>query len=199
MLFFWIAGTFVFTCFDCWQISGRYLLPLLPAASILLIRRLELRRSLNDRNRIGLLWGPLGVSLAIALMAARADFQLANSARTAAARLQREAGATSHALWFEGHWGFQYYAEQQGARPVDFSHPDFSPNDAVVLPLENSGVTGVSQTNFEFWFEHDFNSSKWLTTMNGPSGAGFYSDIWGPLPFVFCRVPVEHYVILRAK
>jgi len=137
--------------------------------------------------------------LVVALLAAWADFKLANSARTAAARIQREIGAASHAVWFEGHWGFQYYIQMRGAKPVDFLHMDFSPGDAIILPEENSRVFNLSQTNVESWYEHDFSSSKWLTTMNGSSGAGFYSDIWGPLPFVFCQVPVDHYLILRAK
>jgi 4-amino-4-deoxy-L-arabinose transferase-like glycosyltransferase len=199
VLFLWIAGTYVFTCFDCWQISGRYLLPMLPAVSILLIRRLELRRSLHDGNRIGPLLGPLAISLAIALMAAWADFKLANSARIAATRIPREVGVATHAVWFEGHWGFQYYMEQQGARPVDFMNLRFASNDVIILPLENSCVFNLSQTNLETSYEHDFSSSKWLATMDRTSGAGFHSDVWGPLPFAFCQVPLEQYVIMRAK
>ncbi len=199
LLFLWIAGTFVFTCAACWQISGRYFLPMLPAVSILLIRRLELRSSLHGRNRIGPLWGPLGVSLVIALLAAWADFNLAGSARTAAAHIQQETGAASLAVWFEGHWGFQYYMERQGAKPVDFWRLRFAPNDAIILPQGNSRVFDLSQPGLEPWFEYDCPSSKWLTVMNASCGAGFYSDDWGPLPYVFGRVPGERYVVIRAR
>jgi hypothetical protein len=33
----------------------------------------------------------------------------------------------------------------------------------------------------------------WLSTMQKQMGAGFYSDVWGPLPFAFGFVPPEQY------
>jgi hypothetical protein len=184
LLFLWLTGTFAFACVACWQISGRYLLPMLPAVSILLVRRLELRKSLHDRNWIRPLLAPLGASLVIALMAAWADFKLANSARSAAAQIEQEVGAASGVVWFEGHWGFQYYMERQGARPVDFWHQRFASNDVMVLPLANSRVFNPPPADFVSWFEYDCEPSKCLTTMSASSGAGFYSDDYGPLPFV---------------
>ena len=199
LLFLWVTGTFAFACVACWQMSGRYLLPMLPAAAILLMRRLEFQKLLHGGNRVGLLWGPLGISLAVALMAAGADFQLANSVRAAVWHLQKEVGATSHAVWFEGHWGFQYYMEQQGAKAVDFWHMPFVTTDAVIMPMGNSRVYAPPKDGLEHWFEYECEACKWLTTMNQSCGAGFYSDDWGPLPYAFCRVPPERYVVLRMK
>jgi len=199
LLFLWVVGTFVFACVMCWQISGRYLLPMLPAASILLLRRLELRKSLHQGNLIRLLAPPLGISLVVALMAAWADYQLANSARAAAAHIQQEMGVGPHTAWFEGHWGFQYYMELQGARPVDFHHLPHSSNDVMILPLENSFVFNPPPSDFTPWFEYDAEASTFLTTMSASCGAGFYSDDFGPLPFVFCRVPAPKYLVFRAK
>jgi Dolichyl-phosphate-mannose-protein mannosyltransferase len=199
LLFLWVAGTFAFVCVACWQVSGRYLLPMLPAAGILLVRRLEFRKSLHAGNQIGPLWAPLGFSLAIALMATWADATLANSARTAAFSIQQQAGATAHTVWFEGHWGFQYYMEKQGAKAVDFWHMPFASGDAVVLPAGNSRVYTPPKDGLEPWFEYEGTTLTWLTTMNLSCGAGFYSDDWGPLPYAFGRVPPEKYVILRMK
>jgi hypothetical protein len=36
---------------------------------------------------------------------------------------------------------------------------------------------------------------SWLTTMRAECGAGFYSDLWGPLPFVFGPTPPEQYEV----
>ncbi len=199
LLFLWVTGTFAFACVACWQMSGRYLLPMLPAAAILLVRRLEFRKLLLGGKQIGVLWGPLGISLAVGLMAAWADFQMANSVRAAAIHLEKEVAATSHAVWFEGHWGFQYYMEQQGAKAVDFWHMPFVKTDAVLMPMGNSRVFAPPKDGLEHWFEYENQSSTWLTTMNQSCGAGFYSDDWGPLPYVFCRVPPERYVIMRMK
>lgn len=199
LLFFWTTGTFAFVCVACWQVSGRYLLPMLPAAAILLVRRLEFRKLLQVGNQIGPLWAPLGFSLVIALMATWADTALANSMRTAAFSIQQQAGATAHTVWFEGHWGFQYYMEQQGAKPVDFWHMPFAAGDAVVLPKGNSRVYTPPKDGLEPWFEYEATTMTWLTTMNQSCGAGFYSDDWGPLPYAFGKVPPEKYVILKMK
>ena len=196
LLFFWVTGTFAFVCVACWQVSGRYLLPMLPAAAILLVRRLEFRKSLNAGNQIGWLWAPLGISLAIGLMVTWADATLADSARTAAFSIQQKAGAKAHTVWFEGHWGFQYYMEQKGAKAVDFWHKHFAPGDALVLPLNDSGVFPVAREDFEPAFEYDGATTTFLTTMNMSCGAGFYSDDWGPLPYQFCRVPEDRYLVL---
>jgi 4-amino-4-deoxy-L-arabinose transferase-like glycosyltransferase len=196
-LLLWVAGTFAFACVACWQMSGRYLLPMLPAAAILLVRRLEFRKSLHTGNQIGPLLVPFGISLAIALMAAWADFMLANSARTAALSFQKNVSPASHAVWFEGHWGFQYYMELQGARAVDFWHMPFVTNDAVILPFENANVPMPPKPGLKPWMEYDCDTSKWLTTMSLACGAGFYSDVWGPLPYAFGHVPQARYVIVR--
>ncbi len=199
LLFFWMAGTFAFVCVACWQVSGRYLLPMLPAAGILLARRLEFRKRLHAGNQIGPLWAPLGFSLAIGLMATWADTTLADSARTAAFSIQKQTGTTAHTVWFEGHWGFQYYMEQQGAKPIDFWHVPFAVGDAVVLPKGNSRVYTPPKDGLGPRFEYEATTMTWLTTMNLSCGAGFYSDDWGPLPYAFGRVPPENYVVLRMK
>jgi len=35
-----------------------------------------------------------------------------------------------------------------------------------------------------------------VSTMNKEAGSGFYSHLWGPLPFVLGRIPMERYGIL---
>jgi Dolichyl-phosphate-mannose-protein mannosyltransferase len=199
LLFLWVAGTFVFVGVACWQMSGRYLLPMLPAVSILLVRRLEFRNLLPPGKPIGRLCVPLGFSLAVALMVAGADLKPANSARAAAARIRQQTAATSRTVWFEGHWGFQYYMEQQGAKPVDFWHLSLATNDAVVLPLGNSRVFEPPKPGLVSWFEYDAAPSKWLAVMNASCGAGFYSGDWGPLPFVFGPAPAERYLVFRVQ
>jgi 4-amino-4-deoxy-L-arabinose transferase-like glycosyltransferase len=46
----WLAGTFVFAAFISWAIGGRYLLPMAPAAAILIIRRLESTAGATDKT-----------------------------------------------------------------------------------------------------------------------------------------------------
>ena len=197
LLFLWTAGTFVFACAVNWAVNGRTILPILPAASLLLIRRLETRKSLCGKDGIRRLFAPLGASLAVALLVAVADYRLANSARIAASVMKRELSATSRVVWFEGHWGFQYYMEKLGAKALDKTDLHLSSNEVIVVPLGNSYLFPLPEDRVAFWFERRFQTWKWLTTMSGPSGAGYYSDGWGPIPFVFGRVPAEEYLVFR--
>jgi hypothetical protein len=192
LLLLWVAGAFLFACVVNWTVSGRNILPMLPSASLLLVRRLELRP-----NFMGRLWAPLGFSLAVAVLVAWADYRLADSARDAAAIITQKANAAPAHLRFEGHWGFQYYMEQLGARPIDRNNLDLSLNDVVVIPLANSYLFPLPLDHFELWFKHDGETLPWLATMS--SGAGYYSDGWGPLPFVFCRAPLDEYLVFHAR
>jgi hypothetical protein len=133
------------------------------------------------------------------LLATAADCSVANSARVVAADLKRDLGATSRVIWFEGHWGFQYYMEELGARALDKNDQRFSPDDAIVVPLGNSYLFPLPEDRVAFWFKRQFQTSKWLATMSGSAGAGYYSDGWGPLPFVFGPVPAEDYLVFRVK
>jgi 4-amino-4-deoxy-L-arabinose transferase-like glycosyltransferase len=197
LLDLWVAGTFVFACAVNWTISGRNILPMLPAVSLLLIRRLEARDFFREWRSTRLLLGPLGVSLLITLLVARADYRWADSARTAASFMTRKLGVTPNAIWFEGHWGFQYYMEKLGAKALDRHDLHLSPNEVMVVPMNNSYLFPLPEDQVEPWSEHEFPASKWLATMS--AGAGYYSDAWGPLPFVFCSAPAEQYLVFRVK
>jgi 4-amino-4-deoxy-L-arabinose transferase-like glycosyltransferase len=199
LLLLWVAGTFLFACVVNWTVSGRAILPMLPAVSLLLVRRLEQRNGSCRRDLLGRLWAPLGFSLVIALLAAWADYRLAASARDAAAMIRQRADAAPARLWFEGHWGFQYYMELLGAKPLGRDLPGLVPRDVIVVPVDGSYRFPLPRDRVALWFKHDGETLPWLTTMSGPSGAGYYSDGWGPLPFVFCRAPSDEYLIFRVR
>ena len=116
-LVLWIAGIIYFATVLNWNINVRSFLPLVPAAAILLVRRLEASRG-NFMTGGWLFW-PLLPAAAIALGIATADYQLAGSARTAAAQITAKYKSANHTLWFEGHAAFQYYMEKLGGQPVD--------------------------------------------------------------------------------
>jgi len=198
LLILWVAGTFVFTSVLNWTVSGRNILPMLPAAALLLIRRVEARARFGGGRPWPLLWLPLAFSLGVALLAGWADYRLAGSERAAVSAFQQRAGPDAQTACFEGHWGFQYYMEQMGAAPLDEFHPSLKPNQVIVIPLNNCYLFRPPG-NLEGWFQYEGESPRWLTTMNEHVGAGYYSDGWGPLPFVFGRVPMAQYAVWRAR
>jgi 4-amino-4-deoxy-L-arabinose transferase-like glycosyltransferase len=197
LLILWVTGTFVFTSVLNWTVSGRNILPMLPAAALLLIRGVEARASGRGGGELPRLWMPLAFSLGLALLVGWADCRLANSERAAVSVFQEKAGTEAATACFEGHWGFQYYMEQMGATALDQTRPSLKPNQAIVIPVNNSNLFPLPG-NPVVWFRYEVESPRWLTTMSGSLGAGYYSDGWGPLPFVFGRVPMGRYLVYRA-
>jgi len=193
-IFLWIIGTFVFTGFINWTINARSLLPIAPAAGILIASRLEQRGISGWFKRLA----PLVPAGLIAVAVAWADYSHANSAR-AAVEVVRKAGFASDNTWFEGHWGFQYYMEQAGFKPLDFKTPKVSVGDFLIIPNNNTDILTPPLNIASPKKDFEFIPCSWVATMNPVCGAGFYSCLFGPVPFMFGRIPPEIYHVLEIK
>lgn len=200
LLGLWVLGTFVFASLLNWTVNARSVLPLIPAAGILIVRRLETMHGAWTRSLILQVAGALMVSGVLSIWLAGADTRLANLAREAAHSVQRRTSNQVETLWLEGHWGFQYYMEQLGAVPVDAQDFHLRPGDLVVVPENNARYAGFPQDmTFQMVTALEFANPSWATTISWRRGAGFYSSYWGPLPFTFGPVPPERYSLLRVN
>jgi hypothetical protein len=197
LLLLWTAGALLFAVLINWTVSGRNILPMLPAAMILLTRRLEARADAGLAGPLRWRWLPIALSLAVAFAVARADWQLADSARQAASLLTSELKPRSSAIAFEGHWGFQYYMEEQGAVALDRSDLRIAANEAVIVPAENVNLFGLPGNLAAMETVHTLPAAKWISVMDPDDGAGYYSDAAGPLPFVFCAAGPQYYLVYR--
>lgn len=194
-LLLWTAGVLIFVCAVNWTVSGRNFLPLAPAAAILIVRRLEL----PPGNGLKYFCGPLGISLAVALMLACADWRLANTARAAAINLTSQLSSRYKIITFEGHWGFQYYMEQLGFQPLRRNPLALTTNEAFIVPLQNTSLFRLPDNIAATEAEFNYLPSKWISIQNAKAGAGYYSDGWGPVPFFFGPAPAETYLVVRVK
>jgi len=157
------------------QIAPKYLLPALPAAAILAAYGLD---RLVSRGRLLALISATGATFGFLIL--RADARMSGTAREAAAQLIRPRVQAGDRVWFAGHWGFHWYAEAAGAVPLSIDPPFPSRGDIVVSSSVDKPVgllPLVPRTLIETW-----GSSE-------PAGqvmsrhAGFYSDLWGLLPW----------------
>jgi len=190
----WIIGVIYFATVLNWTVNVRSFLPVVPAVAILLVRRLEATRGNSVANG-WLLW-PLIPAAAITLSIVMADYQLANSARTAAEQITLKYKSTSHQLWFEGH-AFQYYMEKLGGLPIDVERTLLQPGDTVVVP--EIGIYTMLPPGSVGWVEHlQYAPSSWMNLMGGTeNGAGFYGANWGPVPFASGKLPFQDYYVVR--
>jgi 4-amino-4-deoxy-L-arabinose transferase-like glycosyltransferase len=191
LLLMWILGVYVFASFVNWTINARSVLSMLPAVGILVARRLESRDPLRSGK-----WNPawaLIPSLVLALLVTFSDYRLANCARQAADLIGRKYAQAGRTLWYDGHWGFQYYMDLRGTRHLS-ANERFSAGEMIVIP-ENAPLTYDCRPP-EYVLLDTINLSPMagLTTIRGAS-AGFYSDATGPLPFAFGPVEPEQYKV----
>ena len=140
LLALWVLGTFLFAAFFNWTVNGRSLLPMAPAVGILIARRLE-QNGLSNRHtfpRGAMLC--LAASAALAFLVAQSDFLLAVATRQSARLVCANYKSSAGNLWFQGHWGFQYYMEQAGAWALDVKHSRLKPGDTLALPMNNDAL-----------------------------------------------------------
>jgi hypothetical protein len=129
------------------------------------------------------------------LLVALSDFLLAAAVRQCAVQTHERCGHGGHTLWFQGHWGFQYYLAELGGQALDKRHPAFHDGDVLAVPLNNTNLDPPAAPRDAFYV----NGPRFLTDMNLYIGAGFYSSADGPLPFVFGHVPPENVAVYICK
>jgi 4-amino-4-deoxy-L-arabinose transferase-like glycosyltransferase len=157
------------------QIAPKYLLPALPAAAVIAAYGLQ---GLKPRRTV--LAGLAGAGTALGLLILTADARMAGAARAAAAQLIRPRVQAGERVWFAGHWGFHWYAENAGAEPLSVDPPFPSAGDFVVSSTVDRPVgllPLLPRTLVETW--GDLAPSGQVMSRH----AGFYSDLWGLLPW----------------
>jgi 4-amino-4-deoxy-L-arabinose transferase-like glycosyltransferase len=194
LLSLWVIGTFLFAAIMNWSITARTFLPMAPAVMILLLRRVTNSEASHARA----LWWPLFPAALLSLLVTMADYKLANTARLASNQFKDRFQAEPGTVWFEGHWGFQYYMEQWRAKPMDQKDWAIASGDLVIIPVNNTNISAIvpatpSQTEQVTFRQFLF------ATMSQDTGAGFYSNRFGPLPWVCARIPPEPYLVFRVK
>lgn len=212
LLCLWLFGTFIFAAFVNWSINGRSILPMVPAIGIIIARQADRHRGQpNGAPGDWLLMVPLIPVAVLGLMVTWADYALADSGRSAAREISGELADRSGKLWYEGHWGFQYYMRQAGAEAVDLKYKmmeagghtidldesGISPGDWLAVPSNNTYITRLQGSRTELVRSFGKVSCSWLTTMMPYLRAGFYAHTYGDahLPYSFGWVPPEVYTV----
>ena len=196
ILAFWTLSVIYFATVLNWTVNARSFLPMVPAMAILLVRRLEKPRETSatgDR----LLW-PLIPAAAITLSVVFADYQLANSVRTAAEQIAAKYKSAGQQLWFEGHGGCQYYMEKLGGLPIDVERSLLQPGDRVLVP--ELGASMTLPAGSVGWVERlEYAPFSWMNVMGGSASgmAGFHGANFGPVPFIFGRLPLQAYDLVE--
>jgi hypothetical protein len=200
LLFLWIVGTFVFATFVNWAVTGRTILPMAPAAGILVARALERRYEGREPIQIRRLAAAALIPAALVSLAVTwADFTWANSQRTAARTCKAKLANHKGKIWFQGHWGYQYYMERMGALALDFNQSVLAKDDIMIMPANNSSLRIPPESSFLLTGHFQLMPCSWLSTQQVYLGGAFYSSEAGPMPFVLGPVEPETYLFYRIR
>ena len=146
----WVFGTFIFTAFVNWTINARSILAIdssgrhFDGADDWTNLSIDLRHR-RCKEKVAL---ALVLSGVVSFWLAKADADWANSAELAAVFIHQQTENQPGTVWFQGHWGFQYYMQLLGARPVDFLRTDMQRGDVLVVPENNADAYRMPTAQF---------------------------------------------------
>jgi 4-amino-4-deoxy-L-arabinose transferase-like glycosyltransferase len=191
------AGALAFGVFFNWTVNARSLIVTAPLVAILTVRALDA----GPAREAFALRGVIGVALAagwsIGLAVTWADARQASSFERAAADLVPVECAAAARCWFLGHWGFQYYAQERGAFPVDLQGGELAAGDLLLVPENSSGSNRVPWEAATAVRERAEVPLAGISVQAIETRAAFHAAVRGPLPFVFGRAPPERFVLVR--
>jgi hypothetical protein len=196
----WVAGTLAFSVYVNHTVNARTLLPMLPALGVLAAWRIE---RLGEGAAIHRRWlpVPLAATAGLAVWVMIGDYQYANASRRAVTQFAEARKQFSENVYFIDHWGFQYYMQEAGARPVEDRWNEY--NAAFYRPLQSGDTLVVPHAGYSArlpdadrhraaaYYSFPIRSS--MNTMNRKAGAGFYSHFWGVLPYAIGPAPPEDF------
>ncbi len=175
----------------------RYWLPAAPALCILSVAALE---AVNPKPlRVASLALVLALTALVSAGLAQADAAWAQFYRSVPERLILTQPVRK--VWFTGEWGFRWYLERAGARPLGRADNRAQPGDLLVRPrLASPYRTVYDEANaLELIQTIPYRPNTPFRLLDFDSHAGFYSFGWGVLPYslTFDSGPLELIAVYR--
>jgi hypothetical protein len=125
-LFLWVLGTSAFCVKFAPFIAVRHVLLILPAVTLVLVMRWGASLTYGSK-----LFG-LVLTIVISAGLCLSDWRIAAFNRSEAVELAHSL-PRERPIWTSGHWGWQWYAEQNGFREVDVHSSPLRPGDILVV------------------------------------------------------------------
>jgi len=175
------------------HLPAKYLLASAPAAAILVAGAMAASPALG--RRVLAVTALASALLGVAVL--RADSEFAGLGRDAARTLIAPEVAAGRRVWYVGHWGFQWYAEEAGARffPI---HPPFPGQGDLVVACVNCEPHIVpDEMDALILLRRTRHAEPGGRAMDKSSNAGFFSNSWGYLPWAWGRGTHEGFDVYR--
>ncbi len=198
-LFCWACGFLLFSVVLAPFQAVRHVLPALPPLTFLAFRFLDRGETVATGSATLLPWLLLQATLAGAINLADADYAASyrDFAQFAAQRWKPKADT----IWYVGHWGWKYYADQAGFRPLHREGPFPKEGDLLLWP-ERVHIGDALQDwagyrdRLQLIESREYDSPLPIRTMNFKCAA-FYAVVRDNIPYCFQSGPLERFRVYR--
>jgi len=174
------------------HLPAKYLTISVPAMALLVVLDVRTRSALLRRSVLAA-WIVGGSALGLLIL--QADARLAAVGRLAAERLVAPWVAAGRTVWYSGSWGFHWYAEAAGARPLG-ANPD-GPRPGDYLVYSSYRAAAVGEDHYGRLIDNVVDSGPCGRVMDRGAGAGFFTEGYGYLPWSWGTGEVDHYELWR--
>jgi hypothetical protein len=186
LLLYWLGSAFVFIVFFAPFPATRHVMLAMPAVLLLIYPQVA-----RASNMARLYWISVALTLFNTTLLAKADNWYAAIYKTNAPAIAQHLPSDTP-IWFVGHWGWQWYAQQSGMKHLASNSPRPHVGDHLVVPLNVGGgdvpryleVVELKTVKIvrERWFQHY-------------AGIDFY--VSPDLPWRYSAGPMEAFKVYR--
>jgi hypothetical protein len=192
-LYLWIAVGGSFVVLYAPFMATRHVLLVIVPLSLLLARFVD-PASLAWRSAMLLLTASLSLVLSVS------DWTWANFYREKAVAIRRELPATAN-VYFTGHWGWQWYAKQNGMKELEALNPQLEIGDYLVYPVgvDNQPLKNIPadrQLTLQKIYTEPFSL---LTFFSTGDNARFYASDTQQGPWVISFHAIPPIVVFQVK
>ncbi len=200
MSWFFAAGLLQLTLY--WSIAARIFIFILPPLILGLAEKMESRLKGKTLRMIMIASFFLTLSLSLALR--QVDFAYASSQKKFSHWVKDRYIARGKKVWFTGHWGFQYYMEKAGAAEENWPPQKMKTGDIFITPTINTNLMlPFPLTNRLKWIDEVTIQNPFPLRLMGssavPNEAGFYSSVFGFLPYTLSSVPLDKFLVFQIQ
>jgi hypothetical protein len=162
------------------HLPAKVLVPSAPAMALLIAAQLHAAR--RDRRTTTIVGLTVTVSVVVAVLVIKADAALAEVGREGGS-IVGAYRAHGERVWFDGGWGFQWYAMKAGATALADTGPFPHAGDVVVAGL-TARLVNKDYPNKTLLYRRIYNAPGGRLF---DGGAGFFENLSGPFPWAWSR------------
>ena len=199
LLYLWFFGVFCFISLFSPFMAARHVLLAIPA--LLLIASLK-ESFWSHSFKLGL---SFFMTLSVAVVVGVSDRNFADIHRQAAAKVSKQFRSDQRSLnakiYFIGHWGWQWYARQNGMIQYEPGETALKQGDILIAPsfASNEGLTSSDLVRLvqEEKIEIPSTPWDWFRTISSDPHGNFYSSSLNEFPIQFSTKPLQTYTVFR--